>query len=406
MIPEPRSGLFGAFHEHVRYERGAWPLWRIDRNVRYLMKSIVHRRTPWTAADRDHLAAARAYLEAGTWRSTGPRQLRLVLAGDLMWIRDNWADAIAASLRARIAAADLAIVNLETPMVPENRVPRFVYETLHYNAPPELLAPWCAARHAMVSLCNNHALDQGEAGLERTREVVSELGIAVIGGRQPDHAVAGLTIDGVRIAAFGTTYGVNHATVAPAGIPIVRFGDPEHEPDWAAIAALVAHARAVGPDLVIACAHWGFEYEHWPAAVQRTHAVKLVELGVDVIVGSSPHVLQPIELVSIDGRDPACPLQASRGGRARFAVIAWSLGNFTTIMPTLACHVGALVELDLDGELAPIAIRAIPTLSRRGLGASWLGAATIPLAEHTGHEAELARRHAAAILGTISEGTT
>ena len=48
-----------------------------------------------------------------------------------------------------------------------------------------------------------------------------------------------------------------------------------------------------------------------------------------------------------------------------FGVIAWSLGKFTTIMPTLACHVGALVELDLDERLDPIAIRAIPTLSRR-----------------------------------------
>jgi hypothetical protein len=390
VIPAPRSGVLGALHEHVRYERGAWPLWRLDRNLRYLMKSVVHRTTPWTEDDRRHLAAARAYLEAGTWRAPGSRRLRLVLAGDLMWIRANWADAIAPSL--------------ETPIVPERRVPRLVYETLHYNAPPALIAPWCAARRAIVSLCNNHALDQGAGGLRRTREVVTGLGLAALGGCEPGDAIAALTLDGVRIAAFGTTYGINHATTAPAGVPVIRFGDPEHEPDWTAIAALVARARATGPDLVIACAHWGFEYEHWPAATQRAHAVRLVELGVDVIVGSSPHVLQPVELVAIDGRDPACPLQAVRGERRpRFAVIAWSLGNFTTIMPTLACHVGALVELELAGDLEPLAIRAIPTLSRRGLGASWLGATTLPVAELGGREAELARRHATAILGTISE---
>ncbi|MEO7733922.1 MAG: CapA family protein, partial [Kofleriaceae bacterium] len=198
MIPAPRSGWLGGLHEHVRYERGAWPLWRLDRNVRYLMKSLVHRRTPWTEGDRDALAAARAYLDGGAWRSRGPRRLRLALAGDLMWIRDNWGEAIAPSLRARIAAADLAIVNLETPIVPERPVPRLVYETLHYNAPPALLAPWCAARHAMVSLCNNHALDQGAAGLRRTRAVVTGLGLAAVGGPDAGDAIAALAIDGVR----------------------------------------------------------------------------------------------------------------------------------------------------------------------------------------------------------------
>jgi poly-gamma-glutamate synthesis protein (capsule biosynthesis protein) len=404
VIPAPRSSWLGAFHEHIRYERGAWPLWRLDRNVRYLVKSFVHRRTPWTEEDRQHLAAARAYMDAGTWRSRGARRLRLSVAGDLMWIRDNWRDAIAPSLRARIASADLAIANLETPIVPERRVPRLVYETLHYNASPELLDPWRAPPHAIISLCNNHALDQGEDGLRRTREVVTGFGLAAVGGADVADAIAARHVAGVRVAAIGTTYGINHATTAPAGIPVVRFGDPEHEPDWTAIAALIARARAAGPDLVISCAHWGFEYEHWPAATQRAHAIKLVELGVDVIAGSSPHVLQPIELVSIDGRDAACPMQARRGGRPRFGVIAWSLGNFTTIMPTLACHVGALVELVLDDALDPIAIRAIPTLSRRGLGASVIGGATLPVSEHAGHEAELARRHATAILGTISEG--
>jgi hypothetical protein len=407
VIPAPRSGWLGAAHEHVRYERGAWPLWRLDRNVRYLMKSLVHRRTPWTEADRAELAAARAFLDGGTWRSSRPARLRIALAGDLMWIRSNWVDAIAPSLRARIAAADLAIANLETPIVPERRVPRLVYETLHYNAPPELLDPWRAAPHAFVSLCNNHALDQGADGLARTHAVVTGLGLAAVGGPDARDAVAARDVNGVRVAAFGTTYGINHLTdaaEAPAGIPVVRFGDPEHEPDWSAIAALVARARAAGPDLVVACAHWGFEYEHWPAAVQRAHAIRLVELGVDVVAGSSPHVLQPVELVSIDGRDAACPMQARRGGPPRFGVVAWSLGNFTTIMPTLACHVGALVELELDDRLAPVAIRAIPTLSRRGLGASVLGAATVPVAELAGREADLARRHAASILGTISEG--
>ncbi len=402
MIPAPRSGFLGSIHERVRYEDGRWPLWRWDRNLRYLLKSVVHRRTPWTDDDRVALERGRGYLDDGAWRSAAPVALRLVLVGDLMWIRDGWADAIAPRLQARIAAADLAIANLETPIVPERRVPRWVYETLHYNAPPAFVAPWTRARAAILSLCNNHALDQGEAGLARTREVVTAQGLGAIGGLDAGDAIAGATIDGMRIGVTAVTYGINHPGVA-AGVPVERFGDPRHPPDWPRLAALIAAVRARGPDLVVLCAHWGFEYEHWPAAAQRADAVRLVGLGVDVIVGSSPHVLQPIELVSIDGADPACPLQATRGGAPRFGVIAWSLGNFTTIMPTLACHVGALVELDLDAALRPCAIRAIPTLSRRGLGRGWLGAGTVPTDALATDEARAAERHALAILGQIAE---
>jgi hypothetical protein len=100
-------------------------------------------------------------------------------------------------------------------------------------------------------------------------------------------------------------------------------------------------------------AHWGYEYEYWPGALQTEHARRLIELGADVIVGSSPHVLQPVELVSVDGADPACPLQARRGGPPGFALIAWSLGNLATILPTLGCRVGALLELDVGRSARP-----------------------------------------------------
>ena len=125
MIPRPRPtlGPLGAFVERTRYEDGAWPLWRWDRNLRYLAKSVLHRQTPWTDADRRHAENARAYLEGGTWRRPLARPLRAVLGGDLMWIRRGFADALSPALRARIAAADLALVNLETPLVPERPVP-------------------------------------------------------------------------------------------------------------------------------------------------------------------------------------------------------------------------------------------------------------------------------------------
>ena len=205
------------------------------------------------------------------------------------------------------------------------------------------------------------------------------------------------------VGLTAVTYDVNHLDGAPpAGIPVARFGDPAHEPDWRRIAAQITAAKLAGGDLVILLAHWGFEYEFWPAAKQRDHALRLIELGVDVIIGSSPHVLQPVEMVSIDGADAACPLQARRGGPPRFALIAWSLGNLATIMPTLACRTGALLEIDVGRDARGIpsfsSLRAIPTVSARGLGATWLDGATLPL--DPGDHAD-AHAHARAMLGAL-----
>jgi poly-gamma-glutamate synthesis protein (capsule biosynthesis protein) len=327
----------------------------------------------------------------------------VIAGGDLMWIRSGFRDALAPALRARIAAADLALVNLETPMVPERPVPRLVYETLHYNSPPDYLDAWRGARSCAVSLCNNHALDQGHDGLRRTRDVVESLGLEALGGADPGDQIGGVRASDLAIGLTAVTYDVNHLEGAPpAGIPVARFGDPAHEPDWRRIAAQITAAKLAGKDLVILLAHWGFEYEHWPAARQRAHALRLIELGVDVIVGSSPHVLQPVEMVSVDGADPACPLQARRGGPPRFALIAWSLGNLATIMPTLPCQVGALLEIDVGRDARGVpsfaALRAIPTVSARGLGARWLDGATLPI-EKEG--APLA--HARAMLGALVE---
>jgi hypothetical protein len=388
-------------YEGIRYENGRWPLWRWDLNLRYLAKSVAHRREPWTEEDRAHHARARAYLAGGAWRRPVAQPARIVAGGDLMWLRSGFADALAPELRARIAAADLAIVNLETPMVPERPVPRLVVETLHYNSPPAYLEAWRSGRPRVISLCNNHALDQGPEGLARTREVVAGLGLTPLGGPRPGDEVAGVRAGDLAIGVAGVTYGINHMVGPPPdGIPVERFGDPAHEPDWARVAALVAAARRLGSDLVVLAAHWGYEYEFYPAALQRAHAVRLIELGVDVILGSSPHVLQPVELVAIDGVDDDCPLQARRGGRPRFGLIAWSLGNLASVMPTLPCRLAALLELDvglLSGVPAFAGLRAAGTFTGRGLGGRWLDVATLP-ARDPAH-----RRHLELMLGPITE---
>lgn len=435
MIPKPRSPFAGRWYEAVRYEDGAWPLYRWDRNVQYLTKSLVHRRTPWTSADRDHAQRARDYLESCVFlgdekpsNSKGISNLseaRLVLGGDLMWVRRGFERALSSGLRARIEAADVAIANLESPVVPELPVPTYTYETLRYNAPPTVLEAWQSPKPRVLSLCNNHALDQGLEGLARTREIVTRHGIHALGGTEEGDEGTSFVARGIRFAALGVTYGINHTPRSkngllahPAGVPVARFGDPTSTPDFARLARQL---EALGPaDVRVLVAHWGFEYEYFPSELQREHARALFALGFDVIVGSSPHVLQPVEIVSIDGADPACPMQVVRPAEVSrgpsFGLVAWSLGNLCTIMPTLACRVGALVELDVrlgpSGSLRFAGLRAIPTVSARGLAGDWLAGATLSLDEVedlTGRGEPCrasrwpCRAHAESVLGTLAQ---
>ncbi len=420
MIPAPKTFPF----ESIRYEDGAWPLTRWDKNLRYIGKSFVHKRSPWTEADRLHTSRARAYLEEGRWRSVrrpGEAVLRCVLGGDLMWVRSGFSRVFSPGARRLFDRADLLVVNLETPIVPERPVPTYTYETLHYNAPAEYLDPLGAAGAALVSLCNNHALDQGPAGLVRTREVVSGRGLFPLGGPARGDETARVQVPfasgNLSIEAAALTYGINHLTGSPPdGVPVVSIGNPialgsPWTPQWPTDSA----------DLRVLVPHWGFEYEYFPTEAQRRDALELVRAGADIVAGSSPHVLQPVELVSIDGADPTCPLQVVRGGPPRFGVIAWSLGNLATIMPTSACRVGALLEIELfvrDGEAPrPLAIHVHPTFSARGLrrfshgirlgfdGATYL-LSELEEAHPDAGVFRRARAHAESVLGRIASRDT
>lgn len=379
--------------DELRYESARWPLWRWDLNLRYIAKSLLHVPAPLTAGDCVYWARWRTWM-AALARERDGCATTLAAIGDLMWLREGYADVLSPGVRAAIRRARGLIGNLETPIDPQAPVRRWVLETLRYNAPAEYLDPLVSLglEAVALSLCNNHALDQGRDGLARTREVVRSRGLVCLGGAGArDEAIGVMELQGVRVAMLATTFGINHDQArAPAGVPVVPFGDRRRATDWALVDELVARARAHAPDVVVAVVHWGFEYEYWPDAALRAAAARLVERGVDLVIGSSPHVLQPVDVISVDGWDARAPTQVRRGGPPRAALVAYSLGNLATVMPTEACRVGGVLELGLrreghggisvlplgltptttilDGD-HPLAMRTV-TLAERGLASA------------------------------------
>lgn len=400
------------FYEEVRYEVERWPLWRWDQNLRYIAKSFAHRPTPLTEGDRAHHAAMRRYHAQLRWPKAGPSCQRWSAVGDLMWLRDGYSDFLADDLQAHFGRDDVIFANLETPVDPDVPVKRWVYETMRYNAPTSYLDAWrCAPdAHKVFSLCNNHALDQGLSGLRATRAQLDQrAGFEAVGGAGGrDDARCVFERDGLRVAVIATTFGVNGAPPAPVpeGVPVHAFGDPRAGTDWDAVRALIDAARADDPDWLVMLPHWGFEYEYWPDAAMRADAYRLIELGVDVVFGSSPHVLQPVEVLSVDGWDPRCPVQLERGGQARPAVVAFSLGNFASIIPTVACQTGCVLSMTLNRDTITD-LRALPTVCMRGLGERWIEARALtvegygatPRAQR--HPAATFHTHAEAILGPL-----
>lgn len=209
--------------------------------------------------------------------------------------RHGWAS-LFAEIAPRVQAADLAIVNLETPIAPvrDGRTAQKVF-----NAPVGLPVALRDAGFDGAALGNNHVWDQSRAGLLETVANLETIGLAHAGaGRTCDEAEQAVRLDrnGFRVAWLSTTrvhnLYLNRERTEPC---VFRF-------ELDAVLARVAEARAAGAELVVLSLHWGVEYETTPRSWDESFAKKLVASGVDVILAHHPHVLQPARWIEAGGR--------------------------------------------------------------------------------------------------------
>jgi poly-gamma-glutamate synthesis protein (capsule biosynthesis protein) len=192
----------------------------------------------------------------------------------------------------RIAAADLAICHVETPLSATNTdlsgYPVFV-------SPREIAADVAAAGYDTCSTASNHALDRGMAGITSTLSALDAAGVRHAGTARTAAEAARITmvtIGGVAVAHLSFTYGSN-------GIPAPR------DAPWAlavtsvpAIQAAAHRARAAGARFVVVSMHWGTEYQVAPTAEQERQARALLgSPDVDLILGDHVHVQQPVRRI-------------------------------------------------------------------------------------------------------------
>jgi len=196
-----------------------------------------------------------------------------------------------AAQRDFVAAADLAVCHLETPVAPAEG-PFEGYPL--FSVPPQVLGGLAGVGYDACTTASNHTLDQGTAGIERTLDALDAAGLAHSGSyRSTEEAAVPLVLDasGARVAVLSATYGLN------TGPP-----DAAWQVDVIDTAELRADARSAkesGADLVLVALHDGVEYETEPTATQRQRARELLaDPAVDLVYGHHAHVVQPLERIN------------------------------------------------------------------------------------------------------------
>lgn len=229
---------------------------------------------------------------------------------------------------------DWVFGNLETPLAGQalkyTGYPRF-------NAPAELATALVDAGFDVVSTANNHTMDRGIPGVVRTLENIRKSGLVPVGTAVDADDAQRLTIverDGIRMGFLAYTYGTN-------GIPV-----PEDKAfavnliDSKKIVANIASLRRAGADVITVSLHFGLEYRRMPSKQQVQLAHKLIASGADIVLGSHPHVVQPLERVSI-------PASESADGNAHTGVVIYSLGNFISNQTGDWKDVGLILKVNI-----------------------------------------------------------
>ena len=178
-----------------------------------------------------------------------------------------------------------------------------------FNSPDEVIDSLRDTGIDVVNYANNHIYDYDDEGLQRTIEITKEKGLDVLGVKSTEEEKSYLVkeVDGVKIGfasyVFETAAVNGYKTINsnPVSINsenlINTFNYNDLESFYNRIASEISAMKAEGVEFIIASMHWGEEYNTYIEATQNEIAKKLNELGVDIILGGHPHVIQPYEIM-------------------------------------------------------------------------------------------------------------
>ena len=209
--------------------------------------------------------------------------------------------------------ADLAIGNFETTVAGEDR--GYTGYPL-FNTPDEIVEAVEYAGFDSIVTANNHSLDMGAQGIERTVQMLNETGFDVVGTYEeaPEARHVIKDVDGIKVAMLAFTESLNGMEGPYTDEEVHNMINVISEDN---LTAAIDAAKEDDPDIILTYMHWGPEYVEEPGDTQKHYAQFLADQGVDLIIGSHPHVLQRGENIE-------------SGDGEHEAFVAYSLGNFVS----------------------------------------------------------------------------
>ena len=251
--------------------------------------------------------------------SSTAQEMSLLFLGDIMGhgpqIKSAWNDSLKKydynkvfePVEDIISSVDFAVANLEVTLAgpPFDGYPQF--------SSPDELAEACKSNGIDVLVtANNHSCDRGSRGIVRTNRVLDSLEILHTGtfSNQQNRDSLNLLVlekEGIRIGLLNYTYGTN-------GIP---FHAPTYVNllDSSLIKKDLKFARTKNLDKLIVFVHWGAEYQDQPNLYQKNFNQFFKRQGVDIVIGSHPHVVQPMHYIKNNDKE---------------FLTVYSLGNFVS----------------------------------------------------------------------------
>ena len=208
------------------------------------------------------------------------------------------------------------------------------YPTL--NSPEEIGDNLVDIGFNMVSLATNHSMDKGESAVLHSVEYWRSKENVIVSGQansfeDRENNIQVYEKNGIKFAFISYTYGTNGINLPDGKEYLVNiYSDEQAKTDIEKIEDKV--------DVIIVAMHWGVEYTHVPTEEQKREAQYLSSLGVNLIIGAHPHVIQPV-------------------GYVNDTLVIYSLGNFISAQKVLGIEkiIGLLVGMDIvvapDGKV-------------------------------------------------------
>ncbi|MDH3529110.1 MAG: CapA family protein [Acidobacteriota bacterium] len=252
-----------------------------------------------------------------------------------------------------LSNADLTFGNLENPLTDRCRKSLKKFRFRGDSQYAEILGQ---AGFDFISLANNHSLDCGRIGIEKTIESLARHQILSVGAGYDPGPGVGTAVAATRAGKIGFAAFTSISPVAP-GEPFEGVLKSDAETVTQTISELKTRV-----DVVIVSFHWGTEYALGVNQDQVRPAKLAVEAGADVVLGHHPHVLQRIEVID-------------RGPWKRKALVAYSLGNFVFDSPVrLNRHLAESLILKLrvnaegllGAKIVPVSIEGYRAVLAKG----------------------------------------